>query len=544
MDPERSPATDLREIQTLAWQSSPMFVVYDVAGIVLDASISYCSLVGRPLDAVKGRPWPDLVVGEEALGREQLRYSLTALATQDVLVVDMPTRADGEARWFRWTEWAVRDETGCLVQVRSTAIDITDLHEARAAVAAGLDAVVHARALGRRDVLDRLHDGALQQLTAARWAIQAGDQASAASLVDSAIAAVSDSMDTLSTPGAPPSRLPANDPFWRTMMVPARSAQLPDDLRSAVADTVFGAVALVSATGSVWLEPNTRRGMFDEHTDIDVATLLAEVHPDDRDAVAAAIVQALGGNDAWVQWRFRDSEHRWRHIYSWLTPLAEVRNRPNVAVALSMDLTELDGDSLRDVMAAQLAERHRVARDLHDDVLQRLAGLRWALVAAGVEPRLVDDVDEIDAAIRVELGRLRSAVARFGLVVALQQLADSSATPCSLDLPAGLDTLPVDIADQLWRVAREGLHNVDRHADASVVNVTVRRFADRVELDIVDDGTGLEPGRVMAALRAGHLGVATMREAVVAMGGVIELGPASGAGTRLGMMLPLDDRQR
>ncbi len=517
-----------------------MFVVYGIDGTVRDASASYCALVGLALDEVVGRPWPDLVEGERELGWQQLRYSVAALATQQVLVVDMPTRIDGEALWLRWTEWAVRDDDGRLVQVQSTAVDVTDLHVARAAVTAGLDAIVAARALGRRDVVDRLHDGALQQLTAARWAIEAGDSADAATLVESAIGAVTFSMDTLSPPDAPVSRRPPDDPFWRSMMMPSRGPEVPSDVHAEVVESILGAVALVSATGSVWLEPRTRLGMFDERSDIDLATFLAALHPDDREVVAAAVVTVLGGEDARVQWRFREPVRGWHHMYTWLTPLADVPGRPRVAVALTMDITDVGGDSLRDVMAAQLAERQRVARDLHDDVLQQLAGLRWALVAADVDTALLAELDAVDASVRGELLRLRSAVDRFGPVIALQQLVDATLTPCSLELPAELDDLPAAVADQLWRVAREALRNVDRHARAAAASLVVQLQDDHVSLEILDDGEGLAPGRLLAAARSGHLGVATMRDAAVGQGGTFELGPRRSGGTRLFLTLPLD----
>lgn len=538
MTSEPSPPHPPGPPETLSWQSSPMFVVYAVDGTVLDASASYCALVERPIDEVVGRPWPDLAPGEEDLGWQQLRYSVAALATQQVLVVDMPTRIGGEARWFRWTEWAIRDEAGELVQVRSTAIDVTDLHEARAAVTAGLDAIVQARALGRRDVLDRLHDGALQQLTAARWAVDAGDRVDAGALIDSAIAAVVFSMDTLSPPSAPPSRLPPTDPFWRSMMMPSRGVELPDELRAAVIDSVMGAVALVSATGSVWLEPRTRLGLFDERSDVDLASLLAAAHPDDRSGLAAAVVQALGGEDARVQWRFREPERGWHHLYTWLTPLREVAGTPRVALALSMDITDIGGDSLRDVMAAQLAERRRIATDLHDDALQRLAGLRWALVAAGVDAALIDELDQVDASMRGDLVRMRTPVDRFGLVVALQHLVDVTSTPCALHLPDGLDDLEYEVADQLWRAAREALRNVDRHARATSAALTVRIDADHAELEVADDGVGMVAERLIGAVRGGHLGLATLREAVVGQGGTFEIGRSDSGGTLVLLGLP------
>jgi hypothetical protein len=315
---------------------------------------------------------------------------------------------------------------------------------------------------------------------------------------------------------------------------------VPSDVRAEVVESILGAVALVSATGSVWLEPRTRLGMFDERSDIDLATFLAALHPDDRDVVAAAVVTVLGGEDARVQWRFREPVRGWHHMYTWLTPLAEVPGRPRVAVALTMDITDVGGDSLRDVMAAQLAERQRVARDLHDDVLQQLSGLRWALVAADVDAALVAELDAVDASVRGELLRLRSAVDRFGPVIALQQLVDATLTPCSLDLAAELGDLPAAVADQLWRVAREALRNVDQHARASAASLVVQRHDDHVSLEILDDGEGLAPGQLLAAVRSGHLGVATMRDAAVGQGGTFELGPRRTRGTRLFLTLPLN----
>ncbi len=525
----------------VTWSAAPIYVVWDIDGTVREASDSYAELVGLPSDEVLGQLWPDLVAGEEDLGWRQLRFSVAGLETESLLVVDMPTQATGESLWFRWTEWAVRDAAGRLTQVRSTAIDVTELHEARAAVAASLDAVVEARALGRREVLDRLHDGAVQQLMAAHWAVDAGDLDNAAALIRQAVAAVLESMNTLApTQSASLPRLPPADPFWRQMLSTSRSGELPAPLREAMTNALSAAVTLISATGSVWLEPGPRLGMFAERTDVDVPMLLSVVHPDDRAAVATGIVQALSGDDARVHWRFRHPKTGWHHLCSWLAPLPERPGEPRVAVALSMDITDSGRDAVNDVMAAQVLERERIARDLHDDVLQQMAGLRWLLASGARSDAAIAELDVVEGALRRRLAEMYTPVTRFGLERSLLHLLDETRTPTRLDVSPTDPKVPPELAAVIWRCAREGLRNIDRHAGATNAAVVLSTDDQCVVLRVVDDGVGVDADAVLAAGRRGHLGVLAMRDAVGALGGRLELRRDSdAAGTVLRVELPL-----
>ncbi|MFM2076334.1 MAG: fold, partial [Actinomycetota bacterium] len=214
-------AVSSTETSPVAWQTSPIYVVWDVDGTVRAASPSYAALVNLPVDEVVGRVWPDLVVGEEAIGWQQLRLSVETLRAAPVVVVDMPTTATGDTRWLRWTEWAVRDATGALVEVHSTAIDVTELHEARDALASVFETVVAARAQGRQEVVEQLHNGAVQQLVAARWALGTGDADAARILMDDALSAVRSSMETLDQP-VPPAAGPPSPPFWQQVPTAAR----------------------------------------------------------------------------------------------------------------------------------------------------------------------------------------------------------------------------------------------------------------------------------------------------------------------------------
>lgn len=524
--------------ETIAWHSSPIYVVWDVDGTVRSASESYAAHFGLQVAELIGRRWPDLVPEESALAWQQLRFSLAALEREPIAVMDMPENSTGPTRWYRWTEWAIHDDAGCIVQVRSTAVEVTELHEARAALASVIDAVVAARTEGRREVVEQLHQGAVQHLVAARWALDHGETPEAAALVDDALAAVRSSMDMLDAPIPREVTVTADHPFWQQMSDASRRDDLPEQLRASVLDVLGSAVAVVASTGAIWLAPNARGTLWDEGVDVDLAALLSATHPDDRAAVAAALVDAVDGTETRVHWRFRHAIQGWRSLSTWLAPLPLLPNEPRFAVAFTLDITpDLDGPAT-DVASVQLAERARIARELHDDALQRLAGLRWLLGGREVDDEVIAELDATEDAIRSQLHRLHSSVERFGLRLGLEQLVDVTATPVTLQLPDDVDAVPAELAETLWQTAREALRNVDAHARASSVVVAVQVDADVVAIAITDDGVGVDTTRMVTARMEGHLGMASMREAAVRLGGRLELTTPSGGGTQVRVELP------
>jgi len=482
------------------------------------------------------------VPGEETLAWQQYRFAVETLRVAPVLVVDMPTGAGGEVHWFRWTEWAVRDDEGNLVAVRSTGVDVTELHEARAALASLFESMVAARTEGRLEVVDQLHNGAIQQLVAARWALGIGEVEAAQALVDDALTAVRSSMDTLDPPQ--PLSAPFDAPTrWLDASSASRHDPLPDDVWAALtdtlADTVADAVAVLSSTGALWLSAATRASLFDDETDVDIASLLAVVHRADRDALAAAVVSVLGGTPGRISWRYRHPTRGWRRFTSWFAPLPFVVNGPRLAMALTFDITNDMPSPDLERMEVQLAERERIARDLHDDALQQLSSLRWLLAGQHASPEVMRQLDAVDDAIRGQLTDLHSVVTRFGLDRALHHLLDQVATPVECDWPASLDRIPVDVADTVFRSAREALRNVDQHARAATATLSIELHDDHVVLMVRDDGVGVEASAVAAATRVGHLGVSTMRESALAVGGKFELAAEYDGGTRMRLELPL-----
>jgi len=200
------------------------------------------------------------------------------------------------------------------------------------------------------------------------------------------------------------------------------------------------------------------------------------------------------------------------------------------------------------LITAHEDERRRLARELHDDVTQRLAGL--AIDAARVERRSVDG--NAAHAIRDGLVKLSedvhalsyrlhpSVIEDLGLVEALRAECDRVARnePLHVDLDSRdiPGTLPPDTALCLFRVAQEALRNVARHAKASRVAVSILRENGAIVLSVRDNGAGFDDSR--NGDRA-SLGLASMRERVRLLGGKLDIESSQGRGTAVVARVPL-----
>ncbi|HEY1521147.1 MAG TPA: GAF domain-containing sensor histidine kinase [Solirubrobacteraceae bacterium] len=219
------------------------------------------------------------------------------------------------------------------------------------------------------------------------------------------------------------------------------------------------------------------------------------------------------------------------------------------AVALNRSV---EADRLRSAIAAADAERSRWARELHDQTLQSLGGLRVAL--ASVVGR--GDGDTRDSAIRQaivdiehEIANLRGIITDLrpsllddlGLLPAIEALLDRRRRETGLEIESDL-ALPAATSDgagldpqletTVYRVVQEALANVVKHARASTVRVSVGATSDEVTIGVQDDGVGFD----LEARTAGF-GLAGMRERVYLAGGTLELEPTN-PGTRVRARLP------
>lgn len=197
-------------------------------------------------------------------------------------------------------------------------------------------------------------------------------------------------------------------------------------------------------------------------------------------------------------------------------------------------------------LAAQEAERRRIARELHDEIGQTLTGLvlRTETIARRAPPELRDELEGMREAarrgaedVRTIARRLRpGALDELGLRSALVALSASVVEQSALDVERSLDgelDLSPDQELVIYRVAQEGLTNVVRHASASRVQLLLRGDADGVSLIVRDDGIGLP-----ADAEADPTGIRGMRERALLIGGELVIREARPRGTELRLWLP------
>ena len=197
---------------------------------------------------------------------------------------------------------------------------------------------------------------------------------------------------------------------------------------------------------------------------------------------------------------------------------------------------------------AMLEDRERIARDLHDTVIQRLfaTGLRLQGAARLAErpevvERIITSVDDLDLTVK----HIRTAI--FGLEATRRPGVGLRSRVLSLSSEAAgalgfephvlfdgqLDTLTEDLALELLAVLREALANVARHAGAGRVDVEVTSNG-HLTLRVVDDGTG-----VGAERRPGGRGLANMEARAARLGGSVLVKPGAQAGTVVEWRVPL-----
>jgi len=195
-------------------------------------------------------------------------------------------------------------------------------------------------------------------------------------------------------------------------------------------------------------------------------------------------------------------------------------------------------------------ERHRIAREIHDDIGATLTALRFELVSLARQfqgggehaPRLASMLGLLEQAVaashRIQ-HNLRPPVLDAGLVAALQWLVRSFAARSAIaasfesnreDLP-----LPAECAAAMYRVAQESLANVSKYAQAQNVSVQLFAAADEVTLEISDDGIGFDPRMLKATPGFGLRGLI---ERARGFGGWAEISSAPGRGTTVMFSVP------
>ena len=199
-----------------------------------------------------------------------------------------------------------------------------------------------------------------------------------------------------------------------------------------------------------------------------------------------------------------------------------------------------------------LEDRDRIARDLHDSVIQRVYAVGMSLDGATrlsdfdqVIERIARAVDELDATItdiRSAIFELGETAVPGGLRRSVLHLADTLTETLGVrpqvHFSGAVDNdVPQHIADHVLAVVREGLTNAGKHAGARhfVVDVAVDD-TDRLTVEVIDDGIGID----LPLPASSGLGLVNLRERAKKLGGTFEIFPGPDAGTRLVWSVPLD----
>jgi two-component system, NarL family, sensor histidine kinase DevS len=193
-----------------------------------------------------------------------------------------------------------------------------------------------------------------------------------------------------------------------------------------------------------------------------------------------------------------------------------------------------------------LADRDRIARDLHDQVIQRLFAVGLSLQGTqrraktpGVAERVQDHIDQLHEVIQdirtaifdLQVSEVGAGQVRTRLHRVVTELTQDAALRTTVRMSGALDSLSNGLADHAEAVVREAVSNAVRHARAQELTITVS-VDDKLVIDVSDNGVGM-PSEVA------HSGLHNLRQRAQVVGGSCVVGPGEGGGTRLVWAAPL-----
>jgi signal transduction histidine kinase len=208
------------------------------------------------------------------------------------------------------------------------------------------------------------------------------------------------------------------------------------------------------------------------------------------------------------------------------------------------------------VTQAHEEERHRISRELHDEITQGLSSINLGLglVMMDIEKdtalhgsleQLQSQATELTREVRAISQDLRPpALDSFGLVPSLRQHIkrygqQKAAPPVTFQVQGESYRQSADIELAVFRVVQEALSNIYKHACASTINVTLMFAEEGLVVDVVDDGRGFVVGEDLNVLASeGHLGLIGMQERMAAIGGRWRVVSAVGKGCRVWAACP------
>jgi signal transduction histidine kinase len=214
--------------------------------------------------------------------------------------------------------------------------------------------------------------------------------------------------------------------------------------------------------------------------------------------------------------------------------------------------------SLRERYDLIVAERSRIARELHDTLIQGFSGITMAMQALAARLRSSEERTRLEEIIEDAAGCLRETrrsvaglrrpvQSESGLAEALAQAARQITETSDVRLRLKLDKLkldkdapglPPEFEYNLLRIATEAISNSLKHSGARTIEVALKRAPDALRLSVSDDGSGFEQAD-QGPRRPGHYGLIGMRERAAQIGAEFAFDSAPGRGTTVSVVAPL-----
>jgi PAS domain S-box-containing protein len=305
-----------------------------------------------------------------------------------------------------------------------------------------------------------------------------------------------------------------------------------------------------------------------------VEKIIELIHPDDREYVIQVIKQAADeGKFYEIEFRIVRPDGKVCWVLSKGNAVSDAEGRHLLMLGVSLDITQRKSaeealrrseDALREsyqriqdlagrLIVSQEEERKHIARELHDDLNQRVVSLA---ITIGKLSRQLTNANE---PIRNQIAKLEQrttglyehirqishelhspALEHGGLAPALEvfcsEFAELEGVRVTLDMFDVSDSLSPEISLCLYRVVQESLRNIARHSGAKDARVKLIGSGESVELIIADEGVGFD---LQQARARGGLGLASMEERIKLLSGSFQIKSRPGSGTKLKVHIPL-----
>ena len=287
------------------------------------------------------------------------------------------------------------------------------------------------------------------------------------------------------------------------------------------------------------------------------------IHPDDLARCLDTYTQSFDRRETFqAEYRLRRNDGEYRWILDTGAPQFASATFTGY-VGSAVDVTDLKlatvalSNLSRGLMQAYEQERAWIAREIHDDLCQRMMALTMRLHSLSELPggtageirirvaELCGQFTDLTGEILSISDRIHARLERLGLTTVARRFCEHLSAQHDAVIDFREDGVPNDLANDvalaLFRVMQEALTNAMTHSAARQVSVSLDGHDDEIRLDVSDDGVGFDPD---VATKGHGLGLIGMRERLMAVGGDCTISSRRGAGTRILARVPIHRRDR